>query len=56
MNAVHVPEKSTRESASQWAVWMSAGAVIALCAVVFLLWGLNGPVYLFDMIAAYCGF
>ena len=29
---------------------------LILSLVVFLLWGFNGPVYLFDMIAAYCGF
>jgi len=56
MNAVHAPTKSARESAPHWALWMSAGAAIALCAVVFLLWGFNGPIYLFDLIAAYCGF
>jgi len=28
--------------------------VIAVIAVTFVLWGVNGPAYLVDLIAAYC--
>jgi hypothetical protein len=28
--------------------------VIAASALSFVLWGLNGPAYLVDLIAAYC--
>jgi len=36
--------------------WIIGGAAVALCSLVFLLWGINGPIYLFDLVAAYCGF
>jgi len=35
-------------------LWASAALVIAATAVSFALWGLNGPAYLVDLIAAYC--
>jgi hypothetical protein len=28
--------------------------IVAATAVSFVLWGLNGPAYLVDLIAAYC--
>jgi hypothetical protein len=34
--------------------WGGACLLAALIAVSFLLWGLNGPAYLVDLIAAYC--
>ena len=35
-------------------LWSSVGLVAAATAVSFVLWGLNGPAYLVDLIAAYC--
>ena len=35
-------------------LWGAAGLVIAVTLVSFILWGLNGPAYLVDLIAAYC--
>jgi hypothetical protein len=36
------------------ALWGAAALVVAATAVSFVLWGLNGPAYLVDLIAAYC--
>ena len=35
-------------------LWGAASLVIAATLVSFVLWGLNGPAYLVDLIAAYC--
>ena len=35
-------------------VWAPAALVVAAVLVSFLLWGLNGPAYLVDLVAAYC--
>jgi len=35
-------------------LWASASLVVAATAVSFVLWGMNGPAYLVDLIAAYC--
>ena len=35
-------------------LWASVALVVAATAVSFVLWGLNGPAYLVDLIAAYC--
>jgi hypothetical protein len=35
-------------------LWGAAALVIAATALSFVLWGLNGPAYLVDLIAAYC--
>ena len=35
-------------------LWSAGALVVALIGVSFVLWGLNGPAYLVDMIAAYC--
>jgi len=35
-------------------MWGAASLVGAAIAVSFILWGLNGPAYLVDLIAAYC--
>ena len=35
-------------------LWGAAALVVAATAVSFVLWGLNGPAYLVDLIAAYC--
>lgn len=35
-------------------LWSALALVAVLIAVSFVLWGLNGPAYLIDMIEAYC--
>lgn len=35
-------------------LWGLASLVAAATVVSFILWGLNGPAYLVDLIAAYC--
>jgi MFS family permease len=35
-------------------LWGAAALVVAATAMSFVLWGLNGPAYLVDLIAAYC--
>jgi hypothetical protein len=40
--------------ALRWLLWAGCGAAIALCLVILLMWGIHGPTYLFDLIAAYC--
>jgi hypothetical protein len=35
-------------------LWGAASLLVAAVAVSFVMWGLNGPVYLIDLIAAYC--
>jgi hypothetical protein len=35
-------------------LWGAAASIVAATAVSFILWGLNGPTYLIDLIAAYC--
>lgn len=36
------------------ALWGIGSFVMAATAASFVLWGLNGPAYLVDLIAAYC--
>ena len=42
------------QSWRSFVLWGSAALVAAATAVSFVLWGLNGPAYLVDLIAAYC--
>ena len=35
-------------------LWSALALVVVLIGVTFVLWGLNGPAYLIDMIEAYC--
>ena len=35
-------------------LWGAASLLVAAVAVSFVMWGLNGPAYLIDLIAAYC--
>ena len=35
-------------------LWGAASLLVAVVAVSFVMWGLNGPAYLIDLIAAYC--
>ncbi|MGD9886151.1 MAG: hypothetical protein AB7F22_25830 [Reyranella sp.] len=44
-------------AAGSWRSLLAWGGVcllVAAIAVSFLMWGLNGPAYLVDLIAAYC--
>lgn len=41
-------------SAMHWFAWPALGALCALTGVAFYLWGVHGPSYLVDLIAAYC--
>ena len=34
--------------------WGGISLLVAIVAVSLLLWGLNGPAYLVDLLAAYC--
>jgi hypothetical protein len=36
------------------ALWGAASLVVAAIAASFVMWGLNGPAYLIDLVAAYC--
>jgi hypothetical protein len=38
-----------------WLMWATAGIGLAVCTMLLLLWGLHGPTYIFDLIAAFCG-
>lgn len=35
-------------------LWGAVALVVAVTAVSFLLWGLNGPAYLVNLIETYC--
>ena len=48
-NSDALPRKAPR-----WLLWVGAAAAAALCAAILLMWGIHGPTYLFDLIAAYC--
>jgi len=40
--------------ALRWLLWAGGVAAVAVCLVILLMWGVHGPTYLFDLIAAYC--
>jgi hypothetical protein len=46
---------SSAQAAPRWMLWMIGCAGVAVCGLVLLLWGVNGPRYILDLIAAYCG-
>ena len=35
-------------------LWAGCGVAVATCVAILLLWGIEGPGYLLDLIAAYC--
>jgi hypothetical protein len=45
------PARALRRSMA----WMAGGIGVVVCAIIFLLWGRNGPSYILDLIAAFCG-
>jgi hypothetical protein len=55
MSGMSTEAKNSAQAVARWMVWIVSGLGIALCALTLLLWGLNGPTYIFDLIAAYCG-
>jgi hypothetical protein len=55
MNAVSTETRNSAQAPARLMGWIVAGLGIAVCVLTFLLWGLNGPTYIFDLIAAYCG-
>lgn len=55
MNGVSTEASSSAQASARWMGWIVGGLGIAVCVLIFLLWGLNGPTYIFELIAAYCG-
>jgi hypothetical protein len=43
------------QAAPHWMLWIVGGIAVAVGGVALLLWGVMGPTYIFDLIAAYCG-
>jgi hypothetical protein len=56
MNGASTEAKNSAPAAARWLLWVVGGLGVGLCVVTLLLWGLNGPTYILDLIAAYCGF
>jgi hypothetical protein len=56
MNGASTGAKNPGQAAARWMVWVVGGLGIGFCVLTLLLWGLHGPSYIFDLIAAYCGF
>ena len=38
----------------RWLLWAGGAMAAAICLAILLLWGILGPAYIFDLIAAYC--
>src|SRR5258707_15360555 len=51
MNSVSTDAKTP----PRWALWIVGVGGFGVYSLALLLWGLNGPTYIFDLIAAYCG-
>ena len=54
MTATGTRSTSMRAGWGSLLLWGAASLVVAVIAVSFIMWGLNGPAYLVDLIAAYC--
>jgi hypothetical protein len=56
MNRVNAADaESSAQAAPHWMLWIVGGVGIAVCGLALVLWGVTGPTYIFDLIAAYCG-
>jgi hypothetical protein len=57
MNRVSTTDaESSAQAARHWMWWWIVGGVgVVVCSLTLLLWGIAGPTYIFDLIAAYCG-
>jgi hypothetical protein len=55
MSGVSTEAERSPQTAPRWLLWIVGVVGVALGALAFLLWGVNGPIYIFDLIAAYCG-
>jgi hypothetical protein len=42
-------------TAPHWLLWIAGGVAAAVGGAALLLWGVMGPAYILDLIAAYCG-
>ncbi len=38
----------------RWLLWAGGALALAICLAILLMWGILGPAYIFDLIAAYC--
>ena len=38
----------------RWLLWAGGAMALAICLAILLMWGILGPAYIFDLIAAYC--
>jgi hypothetical protein len=43
------------QAAPHWLLWIVGSVAVAVGGVALLLWGIMGPTYILDLIAAYCG-
>ncbi len=48
------PNPDARRNLLGYLLWAGAGLFVAICIAILLIWGMHGPTYLFDLIAAYC--
>jgi hypothetical protein len=50
-----VGEVRNAQGLPRWLAWLVGTVGIALSMLTLLLWGLNGPAYILDLIVAFCG-
>jgi hypothetical protein len=43
------------QTAPHWLLWIVGSVAAVVGGVALLLWGIMGPTYILDLIAAYCG-
>jgi hypothetical protein len=55
MRPVSTDAKNSAHAAPRWLAWIVGGVGVALCLFTLLLWGLNGPAFILDLIGAFCG-
>ncbi len=48
------PTDSVSRKLLSFLLWAGGGVAVAVCILILLMWGIYGPNYLFDLIAAYC--